>query len=95
MCPCDVACKTVRLVEIPWQSCATTPPHAVPYMLRRCVGFSWAKPSVTKSATHLPVFLVFKSPVLRAAPFLSILRILWFLNPHAVLRATLAQTSEP
>ena len=58
------------------QDCATrgnlhavlraAPPHAVPYMLRRCVGFSWAKPSVTKSATHLPVFLVFKSP--RPAP---------------------------
>ena len=42
------------------------PPHAVPYMLRRCVGFSWAKPSVTKSSTHLLVFLVFKSP--RPAP---------------------------
>ena len=45
------------------QDCATRGnPHAVPYMLRRCVGFSWAKPSVTKSSTHLLVFLVFKSP---------------------------------
>ena len=32
--------------------------HAVLYMLRGCVGFSWAKPSVTKSSTHLLVFLV-------------------------------------
>ena len=81
MCPCDVACKTVRLVEIrvvlrrrrplgtqvsaanETGHCAVgATPHAVPYMLRRCVGFSWAKPSVTKSSTHLLVFLVFKSP---------------------------------
>ena len=49
-----------------------------------------AKPSVTKSATHLPVFLVFKSPrPAPQAPFLSILRILWFLNPHADLRFTI------
>ena len=35
---------------------------AVLYMLRRCVGFSWAKPSVTKSSTHLLVFLVLNPP---------------------------------
>ena len=35
--------KTVRLLE---------------NMLLRCVGFSWAKPSVTKSSTHLLVFIV-------------------------------------
>ena len=82
MCPCDVACMTVRLVEIHMQSCAAAPPHAVPYMLRRCVGFSWAKPSVTKSATHLPVFLVFKSShPAPQVPFLSILRI----SQHFVL----------
>ena len=32
--------------------------HAVLYMLRRCVVFSWAKPSVTKSSTHPLAFLV-------------------------------------
>ena len=39
-------------------SVASVKIHAVLYMLRRCVGFSWAKPSVTKSSTHLLVFLV-------------------------------------
>ena len=32
-------------------------------MLRGCVGFSWAKPSVTKSSTHPLVFLVLKISV--------------------------------
>ena len=36
----------------PWRS------HT--HMLCRCVGFLWAKPSVTKSSTHLLVFLVLK-----------------------------------
>ena len=36
MCPCAVASKIMRLVENP-------PPTAL-HMLRRCVGFSWAKP---------------------------------------------------
>ena len=35
--------------------------HTVLHMLRRCVGFSWAKPSVTKSSTHLLMFLVLRS----------------------------------
>ena len=35
--------------------------HAVLCTHRRCVGFSWAKPSVTKSSTHFLVFLVLKS----------------------------------
>ena len=34
---------------------------------RRCVGFSWAKHSVTKSSTHLLVFLVLKSTCSPAA----------------------------
>ncbi len=39
------------------------------HMLRRCVSFSWAKPSVTKSSTHLFVFIVLfpTLAVLRAA----------------------------
>ena len=88
MCPCAVASKIMRLVE--------NPPPAALHMLRRCVGFSWAQPSVTKSATHLLVFIVLfpTLAVLRAAPphmqslFLSILSILWFLKSTlAVLRA--------
>ena len=70
-----------------------------------CVGFSWAKPSVTKISTHPLVLLVLKihavlctrrpflchsvfsvvsnptcSPLHTSPFFLSILRILWFLN---------------
>ena len=71
------------------------PPHAVPYMLRRCVGFSWAKPSVTKSATHLPVFLVFKSPrPARSALFEYFVYSVVSKSP-GVLRAALTQTANP
>ena len=45
--------KTVRLLE---------------NMLLRCVGFSWAKPSVTKSSTHPSVSSVKTHAVLFAAP---------------------------
>ena len=52
------------------------------YMLRRCVGFSWAKPCVTKSSTHPSVLSVkITLAVLRVAPFLSILSI----SQHFVL----------
>ena len=64
--------------------------HAVLCTHRRCVGFSWAKPSVTKSSTHLLVFLVLKStcsPSRWQSFFCVILCFLWFLkSTHAVLR---------
>ena len=66
MCPCDVACKTVRLVEIHAGSPARSAPTRSPLHASQMRWLFVAKPSVTKSATHLPVFLVFKSP--RPAP---------------------------
>ena len=93
MCPCDVAAKREghmgHIGHMGRSPMGQRDSHAVLYMLCRCGGFSWAKPSVTKSSTHLLVSLVLKSTcspshaVLRVAPFLSIL---WFLKSHAVLR---------
>ena len=55
------------------------------HMLRRCVGFSWRSPCVTKSATHLLVFIVLFPT---CSPFLVYL--VYFVVSKSTFKTTIA-----